>query len=70
MITVKDFILKTDDSYAGLSVREYEKDECIRKIDLEKRKWHCSDIPEDLLNMEITSIVPFYDKVILEVDKQ
>ena len=70
MITVKDFILKTVDSYAGLSVREYKNDECIRKIDLEKHKWHCTDIPEDLLNMEITSIVPFFDRVMIEVDKQ
>ena len=69
MLTVQDFIQKTPDSYVDLAICEYNGEKLQRRIALEKHKWFCADIPEDLLKKEIGMIIPYYGQITVEVEK-
>lgn len=69
--TVKNFVLKTVDSYVDLAVCEYDGGKLMRRFVLKKHNWiKWSDIPEDILNKEVSSICPYYDQITLEVEKR
>ena len=52
-----------------LAICEYNGEKLQRRIALEKHKWFCADIPEDLLNKEINQIIPYYGQITVEVEK-
>ena len=69
-MTVNEFLTKTIDSYMDLAICEYKGDQIQRRITADKHKWFCADIPDDLKEKEIASIVPYYSRIVIEVNAE
>lgn len=67
-MTIRDFILKTVDSYMDLKINAYQNNKIIQSFSAKKHNWNCADVPSTLIDLKITSIIPYYDCIILEVD--
>ena len=68
IMTIRDFILKTVDSYVDLKINAYQNNKLIQSFSAKKHTWNCADIPESLIDLDIVSIVPYYDCIVLEVN--
>lgn len=67
-MTIRDFILKTVDSYLDLKINAYQNNKLIQSFSAKNHNWNCSDVPSNLIDLEIVSIVPYYDCIVLEVN--
>ena len=67
-MTIRDFILKTVDSYMDLKINAYVNGKIKETFEAKKHNWNCADVPSNLLDLEISSIIPYYDHIILEVN--
>ena len=68
IMTIRDFILKTVDSYVDLKINAYQNNKLIQSFSAKKHTWNCADVPESLIDLDIVSIVPYYDCIVLEVN--
>lgn len=69
-MTVGELISKIPDSYVELAINEYEGAEHTgRRYIIEKHSTDYKHIPEDVLNKEVKIIVPYYDRISIEIEK-
>lgn len=68
---VKDLISKIVDSYQKIVINEYEGFKHTgRRWIIEPHSIDFTNIPKDIWNTEIREIVPYYDRISIEIEKQ
>lgn len=68
---VKDLISKIADSYQEIVINEYKGNEHTgRRWIIEPHSIDFTNIPKDIWNTEIKEIVPYYDRISIEIEKQ
>lgn len=66
---VCDLMSKIVDSYVDIAINEYKGlDHTGRRYIVEKHSHDFTKIPEDIWNAEVSMIVPYYDRISIEVD--
>ena len=66
---VCDLISKMVDSYVDIAINEYKGlDHTGRKYVIEKHSNDYTHIPEDVWNTEVNMIVPYYDRISIEIE--
>lgn len=67
---VKDLIFKIVDSYQKIVINEYEGFKHTgRRWIIEPHSVDFTNIPKDIWNTEIREIIPYYDKISVEIEK-
>ena len=70
-MTVGELISKIPDSYVELAINEYDGlDHTGRRYTIERHSTDYTHIPEDIWNKEVRMIVPYYDRISIEVEKE
>ena len=70
-MTVGELISKIPDSYVELAINEYDGLEHTgRRYIIEKHAKDYTHIPEDVWNKNVRMIIPYYDRIRIEVDKK
>lgn len=69
-MTLREFLSITADSYLDLCVNEHRDKELIRSFTTKAHEWHMHNIPDDVLDMEVQMIIPFYGSITVEVVSQ
>ena len=66
---VKDLFSKITDSYQEIAINEYEGSEHTgRRWIIKPHSTDFTNIPEDIWNTEISMIVPYYNRISIEVE--
>lgn len=66
---VCDLINKIVDSYVDIAINEYKGNEHTgRRYIIEKHSKNYKNIPEDIWNAEVSMIVPYYDRISIEIE--
>ena len=64
-----DLISKIVDSYVDIAINEYKGTEHTgRRYIIEKHAKNYRNIPEDVWNAEVSMIVPYYDRISVEIE--
>lgn len=68
---VCELISKIVDSYVDIAINEYKRLEHTgRRYIIEKHSSDFTHIPEDVWNAEVNMIVPYYDRISIEIEKE
>lgn len=68
---VCELISKIVDSYVDIAINEYKGFEHTgRRYIIEKHSGDFTHIPEDVWNAEVNMIVPYYDRISIEIEKE
>lgn len=68
---VCDLISKMVDNYIEIAINEYKGSEHTgRRFIIEKHSNDYTNIPEDVWNAEVRMIVPYYDRISIEVESE
>lgn len=68
---VKDLISKIVDSYQEIVINKCKGNEHAgRRWIIEPHSIDFTNIPKDIWNTEIKEIVPYYDRISIEIEKQ
>lgn len=68
---VKDLISKIVDSYQEIVITEYEGVKRTgRRWNIEPHAIDYRNIPEEIWNTEIREIVPYYDRISVEIERK
>lgn len=68
---VCELISKIVDSYVDIAINEYKGLEHTgRRYIIEKHSSDFTHIPEDVWNAEVNMIVPYYDRISIEIEKE
>lgn len=68
---VCELITKIVDSYVDIAINEYKENEHTgRRYIIEKRSKDYRNIPKDIWNAEVSMIIPYYDRISIEVEAQ
>ena len=66
---VCDLISKMPDSYVDITINEYKgKRHTGRRYNIEKHSNDFTHIPEDVWYAEVSMIVPYYDRISIEIE--
>lgn len=66
---VCDLISKIVDSYVDIAINEYKGTEHTgRRYIIEKHAKNYRNIPKDVWNAEVSMIVPYYDRISVEIE--
>jgi hypothetical protein len=69
-MTVGELLSKIPESYTEIAINEYDGVEHTgRRFVIEKNMKNRSSIPEEFLSKEVSVIVPYYDRISIEVEK-
>lgn len=69
-MTVGELISKIPDSYVELAINEYEGVEHTgRRWIIEKHSTVYTHVPEEIWNKEVEMIIPYYNRISIEVEK-
>lgn len=70
-MTVGELISKIPDSYVELAINEYKGLEHTgRRYIIEKHSTDYTHIPEDIWGKEVAMIIPYYDRISIEIEKE
>ena len=68
---VCELISKIVDSYVDIAINEYKGLEHTgRRYIIEKHSSDFTHIPEDVWNAEVNMIVPYYDRISIEIERE
>jgi hypothetical protein len=68
---VCELISKMVDSYVDIAINEYKGfDHTGRRYIIEKHSNDYTGIPEDVWNAEVNMIVPYFDRISIEIEAQ
>ena len=62
---LKDYLRVTPDSYLNIKVMDKEGN----SWKAEKHDWHRLEVPEELMESEITLMVPFFNEISVLIEK-
>lgn len=66
---VNDFLKVVPDNYLEIAINEYKGVEHTgRRHVIRPHLKGMTDTPEDFLNAEITCIIPYYDRITVEIE--
>lgn len=68
-MTVSDLISKIVDSHVSIAVNEYKGNEHTgRRWIAERHESIRAVLPDDVLQCEVAAIVPYYDRISIEIE--
>jgi hypothetical protein len=69
IMKVCDLISKMPDNYVDIAINEYKGlKHTGRRYIIEKHSNDCTHIPEEIWNAEVNMIVPYYDRISIEIE--
>lgn len=68
---VSELMCKIPDSYIDIAINEYKGPEHTgRRFIIERHSNNYTHIPDDVWNAEVSMIVPYYDRISIEIEAQ